>query len=220
MLPELNLLSPTKTTTFNKLVEEIAECNDAVDSLRSFERAGFAINLMDLTDKDIVEWRNELKSLIQSLMGEIMDIAQVCATQLYTFERSGVDIERYMIRVNGTIEIKNESGIKFIEVSTDNDTKQDISSMKNIDSVMSSIISSMGKIAQLGKKLGENGERQLISMNDGEELYVNELLSIILKTLGLLSVLKKRYNINIEELSKLHVEKLVQRGYVAFDKSA
>ena len=91
-LPELNCLRPNEHTTFKKLVEEIAECNTALEVLRTYEEA-HSSNWLLLSDGDVLLVRNEYKHKLNDVLGEIMDIAQVCASQLFVFEKLGVDVQ-------------------------------------------------------------------------------------------------------------------------------
>jgi hypothetical protein len=71
----------------------------------------------------------------------------------------------------------------------------------------------MGKIAQLGKFTGDNGEIPTISKETSNKKYVYELFEIMQNCFNLLYSIEEKYHINMEKLFDEHVEKLVKKGY-------
>lgn len=209
MLPHLNGLSPTKETTFNKLVEEVGECSDAVADLRKYEKTKQGFNLFDCSDKQLRDLRVQFKLKVEDVMGEVMDIAQVCATQLFVFEKEGINVGE-LIKATYLEDIAYEEfdGVKYFYL----DPKQ--ITVNDIEDAMSKIISSMGKIAQLGKFLGDNGEVASIDSEEAIEKYINQLFKIIGFSYSLLHILDDKYNIDICKLFDEHVAKLKRRGYL------
>jgi len=59
-LPELNCLNPNEQTTFRKLVEEVAECNTAIEELREYEE-GNNTNCLLLSDEEVYRIRDVYK---------------------------------------------------------------------------------------------------------------------------------------------------------------
>lgn len=213
-LPELNCLSPNEHTTFMKLVEEIAECNIALCDLKEYEESQNA-NFLLLSEREIESLRNVYKTKLQDVMGEIMDIAQVCASQLFVFEKKGIDIynifEMYLEQKG-----LNISKVKYSLVTENNCRYLYFSPPEgflSLDKTMKEIISEMGKVAQLGKFSGANGEIATIN----EELfyfrYCFSLFEILRKCFDLIYNMESKYQIDIAKLFDDHVEKLVKRGY-------
>lgn len=209
MLPHLNGLSPTKETTFKKLVEEVGECNDAVENLRKYEKTKEMFNLFNCSDGELSELRIQFKQKVEDVMGEIMDVAQVCATQLFVFEAENILVSE-IIRTNYLEDIFYEDigGIKYFYLDPQNITVEDI------EDAMGKIISSMGKIAQLGKFQGESGELISINQDEAIEKYINQLFKIIGHSYSLLHILNDKYSINICKLFTEHVAKLEKKGYL------
>ncbi|KMT21379.1 hypothetical protein [Clostridium cylindrosporum] len=213
-LPELNCLRPNEQTTFKKLVEEVAECNYAIESLREYEEINDT-NCLLLSDSEVYRIREEYKVHLNNVMGEIMDIAQVCASQLFVFENKKIDVQSLF---NGYMN----------KYSVDEYKKQIIFELKgncryihfaptdrnlNLEKTMNLIIFSMGKIAQLGKFVGDNGEIPVIDQDASNTKYVYELFSIVQNCFNLLYSMEEKYNINIKKIFDDHVIKLINKGY-------
>jgi hypothetical protein len=214
-LPELNCLKPNEHTTFRKLVEEIAECNTAIDDLRVYE-AKHNSNYLLLSDEEVYRIREEYKAKLNDVMGEIMDIAQVCASQLFVFEGKGIDVQALFNEYRqgsfkgGTqyfFHVQNNCRYVHFEPTVKDTTLQ---------STMNLIILSMGKIAQLGKFTGDNGEVPTIDQETSQRKYVYELFEIIQNCFNLLYSMEEKYNIDMQKLFDSHVEKLVKKGYCSF----
>ncbi|PLS19559.1 hypothetical protein CVD28_03840 [Bacillus sp. M6-12] len=212
-LPELNCLTPNEQTTFRKLVEEIAECNTAIDDLRVYEE-NHSTNHLLLGDEEVQRIRYEYKNRLNDVMGEIMDIAQVCASQLFVFEKKGIDAQNLFKSYS---DLQPESFQDTVFYVIDNcryvHFAQTFFREMSLQSTMNTIILSMGKIAQLGKFTGVNGEVATIDEETSNRNYVYELFHIIQDCFNLLYNMKYKYNIDIETLFEQHVEKLVRKGY-------
>ena len=215
-LPELNCLSPNEHTTFRKLVEEIAECNTAIDDLRAYEEKNNT-NYLLLSDSEVELIRAVYKEKLHEAMSEMMDIAQVCASQLFVFESKGIPVQRFF-NDYGMVELKRyyqtvfhvEQNCRFVHFEPTNERT-------TLQSTMNLIILSMGTIAQLGKFTGENGEVPTIDQEQSDKKYVFELFEIIQHCFNLLYSMKEKYSIDMEELFTNHVEKLVRKGYCTFN---
>lgn len=213
-LPELNCLRPNENTTFKKLVEEIAECNFAIEELRAYEEKNNT-NCLLLSDDEVYKIREEYKERLNDVMGEIMDIAQVCASQLFVFENKNIDVQglfnRYMNEINVSnhedqIIFELKGNCRYIHLAATNNNL-------TLEKTMNLIILSMGKIAQLGKFTGDNGEIPVIDEEVSNTKYVYELFSIVQNCFNLLYSMEERYNINVKKIFDEHVEKLINKGY-------
>ena len=211
-LPELNCLRPNEQTTFRKLVEEIAECNTSIEELREYEEQNNT-NCLLLSDKEVVMLREIYKVRLNNVMGEIMDIAQVCASQLFVFGNYNINIQmlfnEYMkqnARNENQIIFQLKNNCRYIHFESTNNCA-------TLEKTMNLIILSMGKIAQLGKFTGDNGEVPIISKETSNKKYVYELFEIMQNCFNLLYSIEEKYHINMEKLFDEHVEKLVKKGY-------
>lgn len=213
-LPELNGLSPTEETTFKKLVEEVCECNIAIIELGNYEKKDNP-NWLLLSDRQVEEIRAEYKTKLNDVMGEIMDIAQVCVSQLFVFENSEINVQHLFQKFYGNMSCPNifelRNNCRYIHFTPSN---------KNVtlETTMNKIFEYMGSIAQLSKFLGVNGEAYLktISQTEAYDRYVYMLFEIIQKCFDLLYTMEDRYNIDTAKLFKEHVNKLIKKGYCKF----
>lgn len=210
-LPELNCLKPNEHTTFKKLVEEISECNTAIEDLRNYEKANDT-NCLLLSDEEVFNIRKEYKVKLNDVMGEIMDIAQVCASQLFVFENCGIDVQALFKQYRDTLEgeelpiFKIKDNCRYIHFCP---TEKSFT----LQNTMNQIILSMGNIAQLGKFTGENGEIPTISRELSNRKYAFELFETIQNCFNLLYSMESKYHIDMVKLFDEHVEKLVRKGY-------
>ena len=212
-LPELNCLKSNEQTTFKKLVEEVAECNCAIEELKEYEDK-HNTNYLLLSDSDVYRIREEYKLKLNNVMGEIMDIAQVCASQLFVFENKNINVQKIFddyikecnMYDNTKIIFELKGNCRYVYFASNN---EDLTLQKT----MNFIINSMGKIAQLGKFIGDNGETPIIDESICNKRYVYELFSIVQNCFNLLYSMEKKYNINIRKIFDEHVEKLIAKGY-------
>lgn len=210
-LPELNCLTPNEHTTFCKLVEEISECNTAIADLRDYE-SKHTTNYLLLSDSEVQDIREKYKYQLQEVMGEIMDIAQVCASQLFVFEANNISVQQLFMEYaeefnlnSSHIVFQVEQKCRYVHFEANEDLP--------LQDTMNRIILSMGTIAQLGKFRGDNGEVPTIDKDTSNRKYVYELFKVIQNCFNLLYSLEEKYNIQIEPLFDNHVEKLVRKGY-------
>ncbi|QUH21847.1 hypothetical protein [Alkaliphilus sp. B6464] len=211
-LPQLNLLTPDVNTTFKKLVEEISECNEAFETLSKFEEK-YNINWLLLSDDELNRIRSDYKKLINEFLFEIMDIAQVCVSQLFVFETNGMDTKSVFddyIEEDDEIIFEYKNNCKYFHLPRR--TKD-----TSISETMNSIIKSMGIIAKLSKFTGENGEKPIMDINASNYKYVYELYNIIQYCFDLIYIMNEKYNIDIKMLFDGHVNKLIKKGYVKLD---
>lgn len=217
-LPELNCLKPNEQTTFRKLVEEIAECNTAIEELREYEESNNT-NCLLLSDEEVYRIREIYKVKLNNVMGEIMDIAQVCASQLFVFGSYDIDIQALFKEYMDTCDLKEYD--KQIIFQLKNNCRyihfEPTNKAATLEKTMNLIILSMGKIAQLGKFTGDNGEVPVISKETSNKKYVYELFEIMQNCFNLLYSIDEKYHINMEKLFDEHVEKLIKKGYCRID---
>jgi len=216
-LPELNCLKPNEQTTFRKLVEEVAECNTAIQELREYEE-GNNTNCLLLSDEEVYRIREVYKRKLNNVMGEIMDIAQVCASQLFVFENFKIDVQALFKDYMDTCDLQEydsqsifllKNNCRYIHF--DPTTK-----ITTLEKTMNMIIFEMGTIAQLGKFTGDNGEVPSITKDTSNKKYVYELFEIMQNCFNLLYSIEDNYNINMEKLFHEHVDKLIKKGYCKF----
>lgn len=199
-LPELNLLKPTKETTFYKLVEELAEYNNAVNDLNAYELYSVENNI------DNNEYNKEIELKMHDVMSEVMDIAQVCSSQLFVLEVEGIDVKSQLEAYKGKMEdssiLETKDNCRYIYFPKTNTNI----SMK---AALNLILAVMGKIAQLSKLTGANGEKIVIDKDKFVMDYIWNLLDIIKCCFELLY----SYDIDMNKLFNDHVAKLERRGY-------
>lgn len=217
-LPELNCLKPNEHTTFLKLVEEIAECNTAISQLREYEEK-HNTNYLLLSDDEVFRIRSKYKQKLNDVLGEIMDIAQVCASQLFVFEKNGVDVQEHFRSYSCLQPETFQETVFFVE----NNCRyvhfaQTVFQELNIQNTMNQIILSMGSIAQLGKFRGVNGEVATMSEEESIQKYVYGLFDIIQYCFNILYCMKDKYKVDLETLFEHHVDKLVRKGYCSFSE--
>lgn len=210
-LPELNCLKPDEHTTFKKLVEEIAECNTALEDLTNFEKK-HSTNWLSLSDLEVIKIRDEYKSKLSNVLSEIMDIAQVCASQLFVFEKKGLNISCFFKEYSKINKLKDDvvfytkRNCRYVFLPKNDDET-------SIQIVMNKIIFCMGIIAQLDKFTGKNGEIPVLEFSEAINKYIFNLLDIIQCCFNLLFSMKEKYFIDIESLFKNHLSKLIKKGY-------
>ncbi|HAA64618.1 MAG TPA: nucleotide pyrophosphohydrolase, partial [Thermoanaerobacter sp.] len=66
----------------------------------------------------------------------------------------------------------------------------------------------------IGKFRGLNGENVTLSEKEIMEKISEELLDVAQVAVSMMFVLEEKYNINIEEKLKEHIEKLKRKGYI------
>jgi hypothetical protein len=216
-LPELNCLKPNEQTTFRKLVEEVAECNTAIEELREYEESNNT-NCLLLSDEEVYRIRDIYKIKLNNVMGEIMDIAQVCASQLFVFENYKIDVQAlfkdYMDNCN--LEEYDSQSIFLLKNNCRYIHFAATTKAITLEKTMNMIIFEMGRIAQLGKFTGDNGEVAIITKDTSNEKYVYELFEIMQNCFNLLYSIEEKYHINMEKLFEEHVDKLIKKGYCKF----
>lgn len=203
-LPELNMLLPNEETTFKKLVEEMAECNTEIQVLIDYENRTLAMK------KNIYNKKEHFR-ILNNVASEIMDIAQVCASQLFVFKNNQIDVEEisreYFKEIENPHIFINVNNCRYIyfEINEIND---------DIQKTMNNIISLIGNIAQLSKYLGANGEQSSITKVNFNSKYIHELLKILKECFKLLNFMKEKYKIDLEILFSEHINKLKERNYL------
>lgn len=216
-LPELNCLKPNEQTTFRKLVEEVAECNTAIEELREYEESNNT-NCLLLSDEEVYRIRDIYKKKLNNVMGEIMDIAQVCASQLFVFENYKINVQALFKDYMDTSNLEEydnqiifllKNNCRYIHFAP-------TTKVATLEKTMNMIILEMGRIAQLGKFTGDNGEIPIITKDTSNKKYTYELFEILQNCFNLLYSIEERYHINMEKLFHEHVDKLIKKGYCKF----
>lgn len=216
-LPELNCLKPNEQTTFRKLVEEIVECNTAIVELKVYEEKHNS-NYLLLSDEELYKTREEYKIYLNNVLGEVMDIAQTCASQLFVFENNSINVhnlfadymkEKSMENYEKNIMFQLKNNCRYIYFTPTNKTA-------TLQNTMSMIFVSMGIIAQLGKFIGANGEIPTIDEDTSVKRYTYELFNTIQYCFNLLYSMEYKYHMNLTKLFNDHIDKLVRKGYCDF----
>ena len=208
-LPELNCLTPDEYSTFKKIVEEVSECNQAIEELVLFEKQSTVKNWLSMSDEELNDIRNKYRQLLFCVLGEVMDIAQTCVSQLFVFEKKEINVEKYFGIFSGNeskdiFYTKNNCRYIRLEKTLNND---------NLHTILNKVILSMGTIAQLEKFIGSNGEKKILNENEFLEKYILELFNIIQNCFNILYSMEEKYSIDLELLFEQHVDKLIEKGY-------
>lgn len=205
-LPELNLLTLTREATFYKLVEEMAECNDAIDILNKHGLSAMKLK----SEIEETQYRIDSETKIYDVLGEVMDVAQVCSSQLFVLEDEGTDVKSLLNIYKENLEdspiLETVNNFRYIYFSQ-------TSEYTSLEDTMNEIISSIGKIAQLSKFTGANGEKVTINKEESTKKYIWYLLDVMRSCFKLLYSINKTYGIDIQKIFDEHVAKLERRGY-------
>jgi NTP pyrophosphatase (non-canonical NTP hydrolase) len=85
----------------------------------------------------------------------------------------------------------------------------------SLESTALKLMEEAGELAQaIGKFRGLNGESVTLSEKEIMEKISEELLDVAQVAVSMMFVLEEKYNINIEEKLKEHIEKLKRKGYI------
>ncbi|AAM25375.1 MAG: MazG nucleotide pyrophosphohydrolase [Caldanaerobacter subterraneus] len=85
----------------------------------------------------------------------------------------------------------------------------------SLESTALKLMEEAGELAQaIGKFRGLNGENVTLSEREIMEKISEELLDVAQVAVSMMFVLEEKYNINIEEKLKAHIEKLKRKGYI------
>ncbi|MBE3593198.1 MAG: MazG-like family protein [Thermoanaerobacter sp.] len=85
----------------------------------------------------------------------------------------------------------------------------------SLESTALKLMEEAGELAQaIGKFRGLNGENVTLSEKEIMEKISEELLDVAQVAVSMMFVLEEKYNINIEEKLKEHIEKLKRKGYI------
>lgn len=203
-LPELNMLTPNEETTFKKLVEEIAECNTEIQILMDYEN-----KLLENEDNQAINLKHIEK--LNNVASEIMDIAQVCVSQLFVFQNNHIDVEaisrEYFKQIDEPHIFTTIGNCRYIYFEI-NEVNNDIQVTIN------KIISLLGDIAKLSKYIGANGEVPSINISNSNSRYIHNLLQILKECFNLLYFMKEKYSIDLDILFSDHIDKLKKRKYL------
>ncbi|ADD03167.1 MazG nucleotide pyrophosphohydrolase [Thermoanaerobacter mathranii subsp. mathranii str. A3] len=85
----------------------------------------------------------------------------------------------------------------------------------SLESTALKLMEEAGELAQaIGKFRGLNGENVTLSEKEIMGKISEELLDVAQVAVSMMFVLEEKYNINIEEKLKEHIEKLKRKGYI------
>ncbi|MGB9780752.1 MazG-like family protein [Caldanaerobacter sp.] len=85
----------------------------------------------------------------------------------------------------------------------------------SLESTALKLMEEAGELAQaIGKFRGLNGENVTLTEREIMEKISEELLDVAQVAVSMMFVLEEKYNINIEEKLKSHIEKLKRKGYI------
>lgn len=191
LLPKLDLLKPNKETTFYKLVEEVSETISALD------------------DFNIEMNYKEEKIKMYLALSELVDILQVCSSQLFIFEEELLQnkiFQKFKESIKYEYKVIDKSRvIKIVEP----DIKTSISSE------MKGIIKCVGSLAQLSKYIGANGEKQIYSKEKFYSEYIKYINKIMGNCCNIISIFMQDYGANMNKVQDNHISKLKIRKYVS-----
>lgn len=236
-LPKLSLSKINMDNTFRKLVEEVSECELKLYELEMSEMFNRAI--IDKSKKNLC--RELSYHIACALSSEVMDIAQTCASQLFIFKDSEVDI--YTVFKNHFLKVDNfdddmafssdlflnKSDIfisigtllnnYFYEIDYNNTsfpetTKYTYDQDTDFHHILKNIRFCQGRIAQLGKYVGINGEKQVIKKDEAIKYSVIELFKILQLCSVFLSRIGYKHSISFPSVYKDHIDKLKRKKYL------
>lgn len=85
-----------------------------------------------------------------------------------------------------------------------------------LESTCLKLMEEAGELAQvIGKFRGLNGERDVLDEHKLVEKITEELLDVAQVAVSMMFVLEQEYDINIHDKIDEHIEKLIQKGYIA-----
>jgi NTP pyrophosphatase (non-canonical NTP hydrolase) len=85
----------------------------------------------------------------------------------------------------------------------------------NLESTALKLMEEAGELAQvIGKFRGMNGEDVTMEHDEIYDKISLELLDVAQVAVSMMFVLEEKYNINIDDKVKVHIEKLINKGYM------
>ncbi|MEA1974189.1 MAG: MazG-like family protein [Bacillota bacterium] len=85
----------------------------------------------------------------------------------------------------------------------------------NLESTALKLMEEAGELAQvIGKFRGMNGEDVTMEHDEIYDKISMELLDVAQVAVSMMFVLEEKYNINIDDKVKVHIEKLIKKGYM------
>lgn len=85
-----------------------------------------------------------------------------------------------------------------------------------LESTCLKLMEEAGELAQvIGKFRGLNGEQDVMDEHKLVEKITEELLDVAQVAVSMMFVLENEYNINIHDKIERHIEKLINKGYIA-----
>jgi NTP pyrophosphatase (non-canonical NTP hydrolase) len=85
----------------------------------------------------------------------------------------------------------------------------------SLESTALKLMEEAGELAQvIGKFRGMNGEDVVMGYDEIYDKISMELLDVAQVAVSMMFVLEEKYNIDIDEKVKVHIEKLIKKGYM------
>jgi NTP pyrophosphatase (non-canonical NTP hydrolase) len=85
----------------------------------------------------------------------------------------------------------------------------------SLESTALKLMEEAGELAQvIGKFRGMNGENVVMGYDEIYDKISMELLDVAQVAVSMMFVLEEKYNIDIDEKVKVHIEKLIKKGYM------
>lgn len=213
-LPRLNKLTPTLESTLLKAVEEAGELARAVLRFLPFDESP-ALAAADPA---------EAERLLADVAGELLDVAQTCATMIFVME------DAHGIQADGLIDIHLQKlvskGYRYdrsraYRIATDGDFKYLNLPRLALDQVtllttVCKIQEELGELTQfLGKRAGASGEVTRLGAEAVLRGCALELLDVAQCCFTMMYILAEKHAVDISGLLDHHIAKLRSKGYCA-----
>ena len=212
VLPKLNQLSPTLNSTLLKIIEEAGELARATLAFLPYQRLK-GIEISELS---------AAKSVLAEVNAELLDVAQTCVTMIFVMEESySIEIAKLIERHLSKLESKGYSFDKSHQYCLHTEGNYKYLALPKLDlpevtllTTVCKIQEELGELTQyLGKNMGASGEYSALTDREVMIGSAEELLDVAQCCFTMMYLLAQRYDVDVDELVKLHVAKLKRKGY-------
>ncbi|WP_110954220.1 nucleoside triphosphate pyrophosphohydrolase family protein [Anaerosinus massiliensis] len=212
VLPKLNQLSPTLNSTLLKIIEEAGELARATLAFLPYQRLK-GIEISELS---------AAKSVLAEVNAELLDVAQTCVTMIFVMEESyNIEIAKLIERHLSKLESKGYSFDKSHQYCLHTEGNYKYLALPKLDlpevtllTTVCKIQEELGELTQyLGKNMGASGEYSALTDREVMIGSAEELLDVAQCCFTMMYLLAQRYDVDVDELVKLHVAKLKRKGY-------
>lgn len=212
VLPKLNQLSPTLNSTLLKIIEEAGELARATLAFLPYQRLK-GIEIAELS---------AAKSVLAEVNAELLDVAQTCVTMIFVMEESySIEIAKLIERHLSKLESKGYSFDKSHQYCLHTEGNYKYLALPKLDlpevtllTTVCKIQEELGELTQyLGKNMGASGEYAALTDREVMIGSAEELLDVAQCCFTMMYLLAQRYDVDVDELVKLHVAKLKRKGY-------